>query len=342
MRHRRACSILPTRRSRSAGRSRRRSRPCAAARRSTCSSKPSTRTQSSFEIAGKRLGADVMNMSVAVLLGEEGRDADRHGDDAQRHAARHPRRAPPRRRRRAASGAEGRLLGHQRRRRRARASDPGAARRAHHPPPQGPHRGPDRRDLRRHPAFARRALEHHPAATRSARACASSRPRRCCRPASSASASRSFTDMREGLDGADIVMMLRLQRERMNGSFVPSVQRVFPLSSASTRRSCRCAKPDALVMHPGPMNRGVEISSEVADGAAVADPRAGRDGRRGAHGGARGARQPPAERMRTLSLQPERVANGASRTVRTLSPSAGEGGERSEPGEGARWARSEA
>ncbi len=101
----------------------------------------STRTQSSFELAGKRLGADVMNMSVGLLLGEEGRDADRHGDDAQRHAARHPDHPPPVGRRRRAARAEGRLLGRQRRRRRPRASDPGAARRADHPPRQGPHRG---------------------------------------------------------------------------------------------------------------------------------------------------------------------------------------------------------
>ncbi|HQS49006.1 MAG TPA: aspartate carbamoyltransferase catalytic subunit, partial [Xanthobacteraceae bacterium] len=63
----------------------------------------------------------------------------------------------------------------------------------------------------------------------------------------------------------DIVMMLRLQRERMAGSFIPSVKEYFHyfgLDQAKLRR----AKPDALVMHPGPMNRGVEIDSSVADG----------------------------------------------------------------------------
>ena len=74
-------------------------------------------------------------------------------------------------------------------------------------------------------------------------------------------------DMREGLAGADIVMMLRLQRERMNGSFVPSTREYFALLRPRRRRSSRYAKPDALVMHPGPMNRGVEIDSAVADGA---------------------------------------------------------------------------
>jgi aspartate carbamoyltransferase catalytic subunit len=75
-----------------------------------------------------------------------------------------------------------------------------------------------------------------------------------------------FTDMRTGLADADIVMMLRLQRERMNGSFVPSVKEYFRYYGLD-RDKLALAKPDALVMHPGPMNRGVEISSEVADGA---------------------------------------------------------------------------
>jgi aspartate carbamoyltransferase catalytic subunit len=73
-------------------------------------------------------------------------------------------------------------------------------------------------------------------------------------------------DMREGLQDADIVMMLRLQRERMNGSFVPSTQEYFAYFGLDQRKLA-FAKPDALVMHPGPMNRGVEIDSSVADGA---------------------------------------------------------------------------
>jgi aspartate carbamoyltransferase catalytic subunit len=73
-------------------------------------------------------------------------------------------------------------------------------------------------------------------------------------------------DMREGLKGADIVMMLRLQRERMNGSFVPSTQEYFHYYGLDQKK-LGYAKADALVMHPGPMNRGVEIDSAVADGA---------------------------------------------------------------------------
>ena len=77
---------------------------------------------------------------------------------------------------------------------------------------------------------------------------------------------RVFTNMRAGLAGADIVMMLRLQRERMDGSFVPSVREYFHFFGLDAEKLA-LAKPDALVMHPGPMNRGVEIDSAVADGA---------------------------------------------------------------------------
>lgn len=75
-----------------------------------------------------------------------------------------------------------------------------------------------------------------------------------------------FRDMRKGLAGADIVMMLRLQRERMEGSFVPSVREYFHFFGLDAEKLA-FAKPDALVMHPGPMNRGVEIDSAIADGA---------------------------------------------------------------------------
>ena len=71
-------------------------------------------------------------------------------------------------------------------------------------------------------------------------------------------------DMREGLRDADIVMMLRLQNERMHGSFVPSVREYFHFYGLD-RDKLAAAKPDALIMHPGPMNRGVEIDTEVAD-----------------------------------------------------------------------------
>jgi aspartate carbamoyltransferase catalytic subunit len=75
-----------------------------------------------------------------------------------------------------------------------------------------------------------------------------------------------FTNMKEGLRDADIVMMLRLQRERMHGAFVPSVREYFRRYGLDAEKLA-FAKPDALVMHPGPMNRGVEIASDIADGA---------------------------------------------------------------------------
>jgi aspartate carbamoyltransferase catalytic subunit len=73
-----------------------------------------------------------------------------------------------------------------------------------------------------------------------------------------------FTDFDAALDGADVVMMLRVQNERMDGAYIPS-PREFHLRYGLTPERLARAKPDALVMHPGPMNRGVEIDSAVAD-----------------------------------------------------------------------------
>lgn len=72
------------------------------------------------------------------------------------------------------------------------------------------------------------------------------------------------TNMEEGLEGADIVMMLRLQRERMEGAFLPSLREYYRYWGL-TKERLKKAKDDVLVMHPGPMNRGVEIASDVAD-----------------------------------------------------------------------------
>jgi aspartate carbamoyltransferase catalytic subunit len=73
-----------------------------------------------------------------------------------------------------------------------------------------------------------------------------------------------FTDMREGLADVDVVMMLRLQKERMAGSFLPSSREYYHYYGLNHEKLA-CAKPDALIMHPGPMNRGVEIDTDVAD-----------------------------------------------------------------------------
>jgi aspartate carbamoyltransferase catalytic subunit len=74
-----------------------------------------------------------------------------------------------------------------------------------------------------------------------------------------------FHDMKEGLKDVDVVMMLRLQNERMNGAMLPSAQEYFK-TYGLTQDKLNLAKPDAIVLHPGPMNRGVEIDSSVADG----------------------------------------------------------------------------
>ena len=71
-------------------------------------------------------------------------------------------------------------------------------------------------------------------------------------------------DMKKGLQHADIVMILRLQMERMDGGFVPSTREYFRFFGLD-REKLEAAKPDALIMHPGPMNRGIEIDSVVAD-----------------------------------------------------------------------------
>ena len=76
---------------------------------------------------------------------------------------------------------------------------------------------------------------------------------------------RIFHDMREGIRDCDVIIMLRLQNERMKGARLPSAQEYFKQYGLTTAKLA-FAKPDAIVMHPGPMNRGVEIDSEVADG----------------------------------------------------------------------------
>ena len=76
---------------------------------------------------------------------------------------------------------------------------------------------------------------------------------------------RSTTSIDEAVEGADVVMLLRIQQERMHGHFFPSIREYFTLFGMTPER-LRLAKDDVIVMHPGPMNRGVEIDSAVADG----------------------------------------------------------------------------
>ena len=76
---------------------------------------------------------------------------------------------------------------------------------------------------------------------------------------------RTTSSIAAAVEGADVVMMLRIQLERMQGYFFPSLREYFTLFGMTPERVAM-AKPDVIVMHPGPMNRGVEIASEVADG----------------------------------------------------------------------------
>lgn len=74
-----------------------------------------------------------------------------------------------------------------------------------------------------------------------------------------------YHDMKRGLEGVDVVMMMRLQRERMTGAFIPSQREYYHFFGLDAEK-LRLARKGALVMHPGPMNRGVEIDTQVADG----------------------------------------------------------------------------
>jgi aspartate carbamoyltransferase catalytic subunit len=224
---------------------------------------PSTRTQSSFELAGKRLGADVLNMSVrtsSVTKGETLLDtaatlnAMRPDILVVRHQD---------------SGAAELLS------RKVDCSVVNAGDGAHEHPTQALL---DALTIHRrrgsfeglivaicgdilHSRVARSniiLLQKLGARVRLAA------PRTLLPPQADRFGAEIYTDMCEALDGADIVMMLRLQLERMTGAFVPSTREYFRFWGLD-RNKLRRAKRGALVMHPGPMNRGVEIDSAVAD-----------------------------------------------------------------------------
>jgi aspartate carbamoyltransferase catalytic subunit len=225
----------------------------------------STRTQSSFELAGKRLGADVMNMSVNSSAMRKGETLI---DTAITLNAMHPDILVVRHH---ASGAVELLA------RKVDCAVINAGDGAHEHPTQALL---DALTIRRnkgriermtvaicgdisHSRVARSNIILLNALGARVRVIA---PSTLLPPGIERMGVEVFRDMREGLRDADIVMMLRLQRERMNGSFVPSTQEYFHYFGLDQKK-LSYAKPDALVMHPGPMNRGVEIDSEVADGA---------------------------------------------------------------------------
>ncbi|MEZ5847533.1 MAG: aspartate carbamoyltransferase catalytic subunit [Geminicoccaceae bacterium] len=223
----------------------------------------STRTRTSFELAGKRLGADVVNMSVQ---GSSIKKGETLIDTAMTLNAMHPDVLVVRHQ---DSGAVELLARH------VRCAVINAGDGSHEHPTQALL---DALTIRRrkgriegltvaicgdvlHSRVARSNL--HLLLTMGARVRLVGPP--TLLPASMrAFGADLFFDMRKGLEGVDIVMMLRLQLERMQGSYVPSTREYFSLFGL-TRDKLAHAKPDALIMHPGPMNRGVEIDGVVAD-----------------------------------------------------------------------------
>jgi aspartate carbamoyltransferase catalytic subunit len=225
----------------------------------------STRTQSSFELAGKRLGADVMNMSVSSSSMRKGETLI---DTAMTLNAMHPDILVVRHH---ASGAVELLA------RKIDCSVINAGDGSHEHPTQAlldaltirRNKGPIETltiaicgDIM-HSRVARSNIILLNTLGARVRVVA---PSTLLPPGIENFGVEVCRDMREGLRNADIVMMLRLQRERMNGSFVPSTQEYFAYFGLDAKKLAY-ARPDAMVMHPGPMNRGVEIDSSVADGA---------------------------------------------------------------------------
>ena len=225
---------------------------------------PSTRTQGSFEIAGKRLGALVMNMSVKTSSVSKGEtlidtaatlNAMRPDVIVVRHSA---------------AGAV-QLLSQK-----VGCAVINAGDGAHEHPTQALL---DALTIRRHKGrldgltvaicgdiansrVARSNLLLLGALQIRTRVVA---PRTLLPRGIESMASEVFTDMREGLRGADVVMMLRLQHERAGGRMIPSVREYYRFYGLDAEKLA-FAKPDAIVMHPGPMNRGVEIDPAIADG----------------------------------------------------------------------------
>ncbi len=225
---------------------------------------PSTRTQSSFELAGKRLGADVMNMSVSTSSVSKGETLI---DTAITLNAMHPDLLVVRHHH---SGAAELLA------QKVSCAVINAGDGRHEHPTQALL---DALTIRRrkgrienlviaicgdilHSRVARSNILLLMRMGAQVRLVA---PSSLLPPDAGRLGPEIFTDMREGLRGADVVMMLRLQMERMDGSFVPSTREYYRFYGLDADK-LSAAREDVLVMHPGPMNRGVEIASAIADG----------------------------------------------------------------------------
>jgi aspartate carbamoyltransferase catalytic subunit len=223
----------------------------------------STRTQASFELAGKRLGADVMNMSTSSSSMRKGETLI---DTAITLNAMHPDIIVVRHH---ASGAVELLA------RKVDCSVINAGDGSHEHPTQALL---DALTIRRHKghidglivAICGDILHSRVARSNILLLNTLGARVRVIAPSTLIASGISrlgvevYSSMWEGLKGADIVMMLRLQRERMTSNLVPSQREYFHFFGLDHEK-LSCAKPDALIMHPGPMNRGVEIDSSVAD-----------------------------------------------------------------------------
>jgi len=224
----------------------------------------STRTQSSFELAGKRLGADVMNMSVAASSVKKGETLI---DTAMTLNAMRPDILVVRHH---AAGAVALLA------QKVECAVINAGDGSHEHPTQALL---DALTIRRHKGRLGGlvvAICGDIAHSRVARSnilllTAMGAQVRVAAPSTLLPAGVErlgvsvFTSMRRALAEADVVMMLRLQRERMSAAYVPSVREYFRIWGLDAEK-LSVAKPDAIVMHPGPMNRGVEIDPLIADG----------------------------------------------------------------------------
>ncbi len=224
----------------------------------------STRTQSSFELAGKRLGADVMNMSVGSSSVKKGETLI---DTAMTLNAMQPDLLVVRHQ---SAGAVELLA------QKVQCSVINAGDGAHEHPTQALL---DALTIIRHKgriegqivaicgdiAHSRVARSNMLLLTALGARVRLAGPSTLMPSAIATYGVETFNRMEPAIDGADVVMMLRLQRERMEGALVPSVREYFHFFGLTEER-LKLAKPDCLVMHPGPMNRGVEIASSVADG----------------------------------------------------------------------------
>ena len=223
----------------------------------------STRTQASFELAGKRLGADVMNMSVAHSSVKKGETLI---DTAMTLNAMHPDLLVVRH---PSSGAVNLLAS------KVNCAVLNAGDGRHEHPTQALL---DALTIRRAKGRIQRlsiAICGDIAHSRVARSNLillgkmENRVRLVAPPTLMPAGVAEFgcevfDDMRKGLEGADVVMMLRLQKDRMDGGFIPSEREYYHRYGLDAEKLSD-AKPDAIVMHPGAMNRGVEIDGEIAD-----------------------------------------------------------------------------